>query len=83
MIDTLKLARRLEEAHLPKEQAEALADGLAEAIREDTITKADLTIAVTELRADLDKGFNRVRTELLFWMIGTVGLGVLVNHFWR
>ena len=49
----------------------------------DTITKADLTIAVTELRADLDKGFNRVRTELLFWMIGTVGLGVLVNHFWR
>jgi hypothetical protein len=83
MIDTLKLARRLQDAHLPKEQAEALADGLAEALKEDTITKADLSVAITELRSDIDKGFNRVKTELLFWMVGTVGLGVLVNHFWR
>jgi hypothetical protein len=30
MIDTLKLARRLQEAKLPKEQAEALAEGLNE-----------------------------------------------------
>jgi hypothetical protein len=83
MIDTLKLARRLKEAQMPDKQAEALADGLAEAIKEDTITKADLKVAVTELRSEIQTTTSKVKTELTIWMVGTVGLGVLINHFWK
>jgi hypothetical protein len=72
MIDTLKLARRLESANLPKEQAEALAEGLNESLKENYVTNE---------RFDL--GLSKLKTELVFWMVGTVGLGVLINHFWR
>ena len=39
MIDTLKLARRLEAAKLPKEQAEALAEGLNEGVGDELIQR--------------------------------------------
>ncbi len=31
----------------------------------------------------LDVAFSKLKTELVRWIVGTVGLGVLVNHFWR
>ena len=82
-IDTLKLARRLQEAQMPKEQAEALAAGLGETLQEATVTKQDLGVAVAELHTEIRTGLARVKTEMVTWMVGTVGLGVLVNHFWR
>jgi len=31
----------------------------------------------------LDVALAKHRTELILWIVGTVGLGVIVNHFWR
>jgi hypothetical protein len=31
----------------------------------------------------LDVALTKLKTEVVFWIVGTVGLGVLVNHFWR
>lgn len=72
MLDTLKLARRLQEAKLPQEQAEALAEGLNESLKESYVS-----------REFLDSRLSQLKTELIFWMFGIVGLGVLLNHFWR
>jgi hypothetical protein len=43
------------------------------------ITKTDLKVAVTDLRSNI----SRIKTELTVWVVGTVGLSVLINHFWR
>jgi len=72
MIDTLKLARRLTAAHMPPEQAEALADGLAESLKDSYVT-----------RDYLDTRLSALRTELVMWMVGTVALGALANHIFK
>jgi hypothetical protein len=72
MIDTLKLSKRLQEASMPKEQAEALAEGLAEAIKADLVTNEKLESALAKLK-----------TELIFWFVGTVGLGTILAHYWK
>ena len=63
MIDTLKLTNRLVAAHMPREQAEALADGLGESLKESYVT-----------RDYLDARLSALRTELVIWIIGTVGV---------
>lgn len=72
MIDTLKLSKRLQEAAMPKEQAEALAEGLASAIKEDLVTNERLDVAL-----------SRLKTELVFWFVGTVGVGTILGHYWK
>jgi hypothetical protein len=72
MIDTLKLSKRLQEANLPKNQAEAIAEGLAEGIKENLVTNEKLTAELAKLK-----------TELIFWFVGTVGLGTILTHYWR
>jgi hypothetical protein len=72
VIDTLKLSRKLQEAKMPQEQADALAEGLHESVKDSYVTNEKLDVALAKLR-----------TELILWIVGTVGLGVIVNHFWR
>lgn len=72
MIDTLKLSKRLQEAAMPKDQAEALAEGLADAIKADLVTNEKLESALTKLE-----------TKLVCWVVGTVGLGTILNHYWK
>jgi hypothetical protein len=75
MIDTLKLSKRLQEASMPREQADALAGSLAEGVQENFVTKETLQAELAKLKA-----------ELVFWVVGTVGLGTLVQiglHFWH
>jgi hypothetical protein len=31
----------------------------------------------------LDSALSKLKAELIIWIVGTVGLGVLANHFWR
>jgi hypothetical protein len=31
----------------------------------------------------LDVSLAKLKTELIIWIVGTVGMGVLANHFWR
>jgi hypothetical protein len=72
MIDTLKLSKRLVAAHMPAEQAEALADGLAESLKESYVS-----------REFLDARLAALETRLIGWVVGTVGLATLINHWWK
>ncbi|KQS54898.1 hypothetical protein SAMN02799625_02374 [Methylobacterium sp. UNC300MFChir4.1] len=65
--DTLKFARTLrEKAKLSPEQAEGLADAMAEALQGDLVTKADL-------RAELAD----TRSEIVRWVAGLIGFQTL------
>jgi hypothetical protein len=67
-IDTLKFARRLQDAGVPPKQAEAEAEAIQEALDTATATKSD----IVELRGEI----TTLRMELmgkigtLRWMIG-------------
>jgi hypothetical protein len=32
---------------------------------------------------DLDATLRRIKAELIAWIVGTVGLSTLINHYWR
>lgn len=83
MIDTLKLSNRLKAARMPPEQAEALSEGLAESLKESYVTREFLDARRAEDRAYLDGRLAALRTELVMWMVGTVGLASLINHWWH
>lgn len=94
MIDTLKLSNRLKAAHMPPEQAEALSEGLAEGLKESYVSREFLDARRAEDRSYLDTKFAEthaytdtrlaaLRTELVMWVVGTVGLATLINHWWR
>jgi DnaJ-domain-containing protein 1 len=50
--DTLSYARRLRQAGVPEQQAEAMADATRELVVQDVATKADLAGLEQRLRAD-------------------------------
>jgi hypothetical protein len=77
MIDTLKLAKRLQQANLTAEQSEAIAEALAEA---NYLTKSQLE-AVAEFRIEFRAELAKLKNELVYWLVGSVGLSVLINHF--
>lgn len=57
VIDTLKLARKLrDEGGMSDKQAEALAEGLNEALMDQVATKHDLELAVSTLRNQIWSG---------------------------
>ena len=60
-IDTLRYARRLKDAGVPPDQAEAMADAIGSELVEQLATKADLDKAVTRLEGSI---------RLLQWMLG-------------
>jgi hypothetical protein len=51
--DTLELADRLQAGGFTPEQAKTAATALAEAMQAELVTKADLAVALAELKADL------------------------------
>jgi hypothetical protein len=76
-LNTLKIARRLQEAGMPAQQSEAFAIILDEEVRSDLVTSAELDAAVDRLeaklasradlaamRADLDKLAVTTRADL-------------------
>jgi len=75
--DTLKFVEKLEKAGVPREQAKAEAEALAEVLdsgAQELVTKKDLVIALAELKADLMK-----------WVIGLAlaQVGLLVGILLR
>ena len=72
-IDTLRCARRLRDAGIPADQAEAMADAIGSELVEGLATKADLDTVVTEIKGTL---------LLLKWMVGFV-LAFVVVIAWR
>ena len=62
-IDTLRFARKLKQAGVPDEQAEAMASALGEELTEHLATKADLLLVKWML------GFNLAFTVTIVWRI--------------
>ena len=62
-IDTLRFARKLKQAGVPDEQAEAMASALGEELTEHLATKADLLLVKWML------GFNLAFTVTVLWRI--------------
>jgi hypothetical protein len=58
MIDTLKLTRRLEGAGMDRRPAEELADALADGLREAVIERLD------RMQASIDARFERVQAQI-------------------
>src|SRR5512147_687904 len=63
VVDTLKLARRLEAAGFPSKQAADTAEAISEAIGEGVVTREYLDLRLAGLKI-----------ELLTWMFGFVGI---------
>lgn len=72
-IDTLRFARKLKDAGVPPDQAEAMADALGSELVDQLATKADLR----ELRTELGGA-----VRLLQWMLGFT-LAFVVAIAWR
>ena len=65
--ETLKFARPIrDKAKLSPEQAEGLADAMAEALQGDLVTKANLRAELAETRA-----------EIVRWVAGLIGFQTL------
>ena len=62
-IDTLRFARKLKQAGVPDEQAEAMASALGEELTEHLATKADLLLVKWML------GFNLAFSITILWHI--------------
>ncbi len=62
--DTLRFAKRMQEAGLPQPQAEALAEALSDAVQDTVATKAHVDHAVAGLRTELDKAVAELRNEI-------------------
>ena len=73
MIDTLKLAQRLEAAGMDRPQAEALADGLAEGLRDGF---AQLPTDMAEVKAELR--FHR----WVFAIMIDLQIALVLRAFW-
>jgi hypothetical protein len=58
--DTLSYARRLRQAGVPEQQAEAMADATRELVVQDVATKAD----IVSVRADLAALEQRLKAEM-------------------
>ena len=76
VIDTLRYARRLKEAGVAPEQAEAMADALAVEFVPNLVTKTDLGNAVSELKADIAALEARLTWRFLGGVTIIVGLAV-------
>lgn len=66
-IDTLRFARKLKQAGLPEEQAEAVAAALGEELTEHLATKADLILLKWMI------GFNLAFTAAILWRVFDIG----------
>jgi hypothetical protein len=92
--DTLRLARTLrDKAKFSPEQAEGLADAMAEAMQGDLATKAEVlavktdVLAVrTDLRAELREVELRLgarieatKADLIKWVVGMIGFQTIVS----
>ena len=76
VIDTLRYARRLREAGVAPEQAEAMAEALSGELVHNLITKADLGAAISGLKAEIAGLETRLTWRLLGGVAVIVGLAV-------
>lgn len=63
-IDTLRYARRLKDAGVPTEQAEAMADAIGSELVVQLVTKTDLEVAIAGLEARIGDRIGKVEISL-------------------
>jgi hypothetical protein len=89
MLDTLKIAKRLEAANLSTAQAEAIAEAIAQVTDAELAAKADLKETELRLSEKIIQSERATRNLIIIaygGILGTYGLivaSVFVNHFWR
>lgn len=80
--DTLKFARALrDKAHFTPEQAEGIADAMAEAFQGDVATKGDIKSIRTDIRETelrLEAKIEAAKADIVKWMFGTIGFQTLI-----
>lgn len=64
VIDTLKAARAFREAGFTEAQADAVAHTLKQSVEGNLVTKADLDVAMQELRSEIRTELQALRTEM-------------------
>jgi hypothetical protein len=88
-IDTLAYVKELEAAGVPRDQAEAQVRALAQHALPDLVTKDDLKLALTDLKADLKADLAEIKgrltnlpsaTQLLFMQIAII-LAIFAGAF--
>jgi hypothetical protein len=79
MINTLKLAQRLQERGVDRGQAEAIADEIDVALQEQGVSKNDL--ALTEER--LKTAIANSRNQMVLWVAALIGGLGAWQHFWH
>ena len=74
IIDTLRYARRLKDAGVAPEQAEAMADALAMELVPSLVTKTDLGHAVAALKAEVKADIAALQSRLTWRLLSGVAL---------
>ena len=83
--DTLRLARTLRDKANSPEQAEGVADAMAESMQGDLATKAEVLAVRTDLRAELrevelslEARIEVTKADLIKWVVGMIGFQTIV-----
>ena len=83
--DTLRLARTLRDNANSPEQAEGVADAMAESMQGDLATKAEVLAVRTDLRAELrevelslEARIEVTKADLIKWVVGMIGFQTIV-----
>jgi len=91
--DTLRLARTLrDKAHFSAEQAEGMADAIAEVMQSDLATKADVLAVRSDLTSEmkgirgelretelrLEAKIEATKSDLIRWVVGMIGFQTIV-----
>ena len=79
-IDTAAAVKRMAEAGLPREQAEAIVETFAES-NDALVTKADLQAAVDHLQATVDKLEARLTVRIIAAQVATATLLFVLLRF--
>ena len=81
MIDIIQISHNLENAGFSRDEAEAITQSVAQIIAE-LATKSDLALTKSELReeiANVRTEIAKVKSDLIYWIIGSVGLSTLLQ----
>jgi hypothetical protein len=73
--DSLQFVRILrDKGKFTTEQAESIADAMAATLHDDLATKGDMLTLKSDLKAEIAE----MKTEIIKWMFGTIGLQTII-----
>ena len=76
--DTLRIANALKDAGFDDDQAKAIVAAIQDSLGENLVTKSDLKLAISELRADMHRSFWVLGGGLVMIMVALFTLFELI-----